>query len=286
MINNTLWDGNTIDLADCMMPMPFDSYSDWCKDFFHIVHKFIRNGFNVYSTKFKDFREDIRDCGSFEPKDKLEITFIGLKKDVFTNNNARCFVEHIVTGYDDDVYKLSIPTFYNMTRATGKHIANCLHWLDVHSQYMLPMTINDVNMVKMLSAENPYDTEMVENARLKNERRKKYFDLVFWWEQFMDWKDEYNEEYLKLEERLEQFSKEHKEEIESYVHIGNKIFVNRQEVNELPDVLKMYERLKKARYEWWDEDNFFTNLFKKLKANLSREEIQQALTESTDRRYL
>ena len=48
MINNTLWDGNTIDLADCMMPMRFDSYMDWCSDFMGSVHQFIRNGFNVY----------------------------------------------------------------------------------------------------------------------------------------------------------------------------------------------------------------------------------------------
>ena len=285
MINNTLWDGNTIDLADCMMPMRFDSYMDWCSDFFGSVHQFIRNGFNVYSTKCKNFMVDIRDCGSFEPKDKLEMYFIGLKEDVFTNNNARGFVEHIETDYDDDVYKLSIPTFYNMTRAAGKHTANCLHWLEVHSQYMLPLTIDEIKMIKMLKAENPYDKERVEKARLKNERRKKYFDLVFWWEQFMDWKDEYNEEYLKCEERLEQFGKEHKEEIEGCWEIFGKKYVRGVEVDEFPEVFKLYKRLKEERYEWWDEDNFFTNIFKKLKANLSREEIQQVLVESTDRRY-
>lgn len=284
MINNTLWDGNTIDVADCLMTMPFDSYSDWCSDFFSVVHKFIRNGFNVYSTKFKEFRNDIRECGSFEPKDKLEMTFIGLKKDVLTSNNVSGFVEHIETDYDDDVYKLSIPTFYNMTRASGKRIANCLHWLEVHSQYMLPMTINDIKMVKMLSEENHYDTDKVEKARLKNARRKKYFELVFWWEQFVEWKDETKEAHFKLGETMEKYKEEHKDVINSCWSINGKYYVKGEEV-EPPEEVKEYERLKNEYYSWWAEDNFFTDTFKKIKANLTREEIQKALVDSLDKMY-
>lgn len=286
MINNTLWDGNTIDLADCMMPMRFDSYGDWCEDFYGDVNQFIRNGYNVYSTKFKEFRENIRDCGSFEQKDKLEMLFIGLNKDVFTNNNVRGFVEHIETNYDNDVYKLSIPTFYNMTRASGKRIANCLHWLEVHCQYMLPMTINDIKMVNMLTEENHYDTEKVEKARLKNARRKKYFDLVFWWEQFMDWKDETEKEHYKLGETMEKYKEEHKDVIDScWRSFDGTYYVNGKEVVEPPEEFKEYERIKNEYYSWWDEDNFFIDTFKKIKSNLTREEIQLALVDSIDKKY-
>lgn len=270
----TLWDGNEIDVVDCLVSASgttMTSYVEWCSEFRCEVHNLIAQGYNVFSSMLKNYVSDIRDCGSYDAKDNLEIFFICLNKDIL-NENTTGFIHHFETDFDDDVYTLKIPTYYWMTKAAAKHVANCLHWLDYNHIYMLPMNVDEIRLAKLLKPENPDDTKKVEKARLEHESRMKVFDIVFWWEQYFDWKDEYDEEYPKLEERIEKYKKENKDIIECCFRVHDKIMFRRKIVDDFPEECKTYHKMKEDRDEWWNESFFFRHIIDDIRRNRTPEE--------------
>lgn len=250
----TLWDGNVIDFADCLEPAcgkRMNSDTEWCSEFRCEVQNLIAQGYNVFSSKYNRYVSNFCDCGSVEQHEHLEIFFVCLNKDIL-NENTTGFIEHFETTFDDDVYTLRIPSYYYMTMAAAKRVANCLRWLDAHNIYMLPLTVAATEMAKRLKPENEYDTKRVEDARLKHEDRMKRFDLVFWWEQYMDWKDVYDEEYPKLEAKVEQYRQEH------YTALNARL--------RFPEEVKIYNQMKQERDEMWDTTRIFRHILDVVKS--------------------
>jgi hypothetical protein len=244
----TLWDGNDIDFADCIDTVGDKGNlndGDWCSEFRCEVQKLIAQGYNVFSSKYNRYVSNFCDCGSVNQHEHLEIFFVCLNKGILNENTAG-FIDHVETSFDDYVYTLRIPAYYFMTKAAAKRVANCLHWLEAHNMYMLPLTIAATEMAKRLKPENEYDTKRVEDARLKHEERMKRFDLVFWWEQYMDWKDVYDEEYPKLEAKVEQYRQEH------YTALNARL--------RFPEEVKIYNQMKQELDEMWDTTRMFRHI--------------------------
>ena len=263
-----LWDGNEIDFADCIDTVGDHGIltdGEWCCGFRCEVQDLIAQGYNVFSSKYNRYVSNFCDCGSVNQHEHLEIFFVCLNKDILNENTAG-FIDHFETSFDDDVYTLRIPAYYFMSRASAKRVANCLHWLEAHNMYMLPLTIAATEMAKRLKPENEYDTKRVEDARLKHEERMKRFDLVFWWEQYMDWKDVYDEEYPKLEAKVEQYKQEHKTSIEACCRWRDKIIFKRQIVDDFPEEVKIYNQMKQELGEMWDTTRMFRRILDILKS--------------------
>ena len=264
----TLWDGNDIDFADCCVSasgMRMTSDAEWCSEFKREVQNLIEQGYSVFSSKYNRYVSNFCNCGSIDQHEHLEIFFVCLNKGIFNENTAG-FIDHVETSFDDDVYTLRIPAYYFMTTAAAKRVANCLHWLEAHDMYMLPLTIAAIEMAKRLKPENEYDTKRVEDARLKHEERMKRFDIAFWWEQYMDWKAVYDEEYPKLETKIEQYKQEHKTAIEACCRWRDKIIFKRQVVDDFPEEVKIYNQMKQELDEMWDTTRIFRHVLDIVKS--------------------
>lgn len=249
-----LWDGNDIDFADCCVSasgMRMTSDAEWCREFKREVQNLIAQGYHVFSSKYNRYVSNFCDCGSVDQHEHLEVFFVCLKKDILNENTAG-FIDHVETSFDDDVYTLRIPAYYFMSKASAKRVANCLHWLEAYNMYMFPLTIAATEMAKRLKPENEYDTKRVEDARLKHEERMKRFDLVFWWEQYMDWKDVYDEKYPKLEAKVEQYRQDH------YTALNARL--------RFPEEVKIYKQMKQELDEMWDTTRMFRHILDILKS--------------------
>lgn len=245
---NKLWDGNEIDIADCIDTVGDHGMlndGEWCSEFRCEVQNLIAQGYNVFSSKYNRYVSIFLDCGSVNQHEHLEIFFVCLNKDIL-NENTTGFIEHFETTLDDDVYTLRIPAYYFMRKAAAKRVANCLHWLEAHNMYMLPLTVAESEMAKRLKPENEYDTKRVEDARLKHEERMKRFDLLFWWEQYMDWKEVYDEEHPKLEAKAEQYKQEHYNALNARLRF--------------PEEVKRYNQMRKELDEMWDTTRMFRHI--------------------------
>lgn len=263
-----LWDGNEIDFADCIDTVGDHGMlndGEWCSEFRCEVQNLIAQGYNVFSSKYNRYVSNFCDCGSVNLHEHLEIFFVCLNKGILNENTAG-LIDHVETSFDDDVYTLRIPAYYFMRKAAAKRVANCLHWLEAHRMYMLPLTVAATEMAKRLKPENEYDTKRVEDARLKHEERMKRFDFVFWREQYMDWKDVYDEEYPKLETKVEQYKQEHKTAIEACCRWRDKIIFKRQVVDDFPEEVKIYNQMKKDLDEMWDTTRMFRHILDILKS--------------------
>lgn len=264
---NTLWDGNEIDFADCIHTVGDKGMltdGEWCSEFRCEVQNLIEQGYNVFSSKYNRYVLHFCDCGSVNQHEHLEIFFVCLNKGIFNENTAG-FIDHVETSFDDDVYTLRIPAYYFMSNAAAKRVANCLHWLEAHNMYMLPLTIAETEMAKRLKPENEYDTKRVEDARVKHEERMKRFDLAFWWEQYWEWKEVYDEEYPKLEAKAEQYKQEHKTAIEACYCWRDKIIYKRQYVDDFPEEVKIYKQMKQELGEMWDRTRMFRTIIAMLR---------------------